>query len=160
MLLHILKQFVRAAKRSRTALRAPVIADATVTIFDNSNIVESYPGLVSPLTYSFAQYAYARVYRAFLGVCGVDQEVIRAQRATLENMLGRVDGRVYYNLVNWYRAAGAAARLPAQPRAHGDHDGRGRAAAARHRRCDRHRRRPSGLARLREWARMARMASR
>ena len=25
-------------------------------------------------------------------------------RAVFENMLGRVDGRVYYNLLNWYRA--------------------------------------------------------
>ncbi len=86
-----------------TALRAPLNADDTLTIFDNSNIVESYPGFVSPLTYSFAQYAYARVYRAFLAVCGVDSERIRLNSSALENMLGRIDGRVYYNLINWYK---------------------------------------------------------
>jgi rifampicin phosphotransferase len=77
--------------------------DATVAIFDNSNIVESYPGLVSPLTYSFAQYAYARVYRAFVALVGVDRARIAANAQVFENMLARIDGRVYYNLVNWYR---------------------------------------------------------
>ena len=86
-----------------TALRAPLKSDDAITIFDNSNIVESYPGFVSPLTYSFAQYAYARVYRAFLTVCGVDRERIHSNSPALENMLGRIDGRVYYNLINWYK---------------------------------------------------------
>ncbi len=31
------------------------------TLFDNSNIVESYAGVTSPLTFSFASYAYERV---------------------------------------------------------------------------------------------------
>lgn len=95
--------FLLQSRAITTALRAPVNPDDSVTIFDNSNIVESYPGLVSPLTYSFAQYAYARVYRAFLGICRVPDEKIRANASALENMLGRLDGRVYYNLGNWYR---------------------------------------------------------
>ncbi len=78
--------------------------DTALTIFDNSNIVESYPGLVSPLTYSFAVHVYARVYRAFVALLGVPERTIAAQSAVFGNMLGRVDGRVYYNLVNWYRA--------------------------------------------------------
>lgn len=86
-----------------TTLCAPLNADSDVTIFDNSNIVESYPGLVSPLTYSFAQKAYARVYRAFLALTGVSRHAIRDNGAALENMLGRYQGRVYYNLGNWYR---------------------------------------------------------
>jgi pyruvate,water dikinase len=78
--------------------------DTALTIFDNSNIVESYPGLVSPLTYSFAVHVYARVYRAFVALLGVPEATIAANSAVFGNMLGRVDGRVYYNLVNWYRA--------------------------------------------------------
>ena len=84
-------------------LDAPV-EDKTITIFDNSNIVESYPGLVSPLTFSFAQYAYARVYRAFVILLGVRSTKIAENSAVFENMLSRIDGRVYYNLINWYRA--------------------------------------------------------
>lgn len=95
--------YLLQARAITTALRAEAHPDATTTIFDNSNIVESYPGFVSPLTFSFAQYAYARVYRAFLAISAVDAGTIRANNAALENMLGRLHGRVYYNLINWYR---------------------------------------------------------
>lgn len=74
------------------------------TIWDNSNIVESYPGVTSPLTFSFARYVYAHVYQAFSRLMGVPAEDVDEHRAVFENMLGRVDGRVYYNLLNWYRA--------------------------------------------------------
>lgn len=97
--LHILQ-----ARPITTPLKAPAHADGQVLIFDNSNIVESYPGLVSPLTYSFAQYAYARVYRAFVRMVGVREDAIVANAPVFENMLARVEGRVYYNLGNWYRA--------------------------------------------------------
>ncbi len=87
-----------------TPLRPHPIPDPDVTVFDNSNIIESYPGLVSPLTYSFAQYAYSRVYRAFVRLVGVDERSIASNAAVFDNMLARIDGRVYYNLINWYRA--------------------------------------------------------
>ena len=97
--LHILQ-----SRPITTALLPMPNPDKTLTIFDNSNIVESYPGLVSPLTYSFAVHVYARVYRAFVALLGVPEATIAANSAVFGNMLGRVDGRVYYNLVNWYRA--------------------------------------------------------
>jgi pyruvate,water dikinase len=96
--------FLLQARPITTALRADAIADPAVAIFDNSNIVESYPGLVTPLTFSFAQYVYARVYRTFVALLGVRADTIRHNGALFENMLARVDGRVYYNLINWYRA--------------------------------------------------------
>ncbi|MDB5506826.1 MAG: PEP-utilizing enzyme mobile domain protein [Devosia sp.] len=92
------------ARPITTALLAPAIVDEHLLVFDNSNIVESYPGLVSPLTYSFAQYAYSRVYRAFVRVVGVGEDTVRDNAAVFDNMLSRIDGRVYYNLGNWYRA--------------------------------------------------------
>ena len=97
--LHILQ-----SRPITTALLPAPQPDNTLTIFDNSNIVESYPGLVSPLTYSFATHVYARVYRAFVALLGVSDATIVQNAAVFDNMLGRVDGRVYYNLVNWYRA--------------------------------------------------------
>ncbi|MEO1204696.1 MAG: PEP/pyruvate-binding domain-containing protein [Pseudomonadota bacterium] len=87
-----------------TTLRPMPVADQQLAIFDNSNIVESYPGQVSPLTFSFAQYVYARVYRRFLEILGVNGVMIRDNRVVLDNMLARLNGRVYYNLLNWYRA--------------------------------------------------------
>jgi pyruvate,water dikinase len=85
-------------------LRAVPLPDPGYFVFDNSNIVESYPGVVSPLTFTFASYAYARVYMSFVALLGVDPERIRAERVVFENMLSRIDGRVYYNLGNWHRA--------------------------------------------------------
>ncbi|MEM8850499.1 MAG: PEP/pyruvate-binding domain-containing protein [Pseudomonadota bacterium] len=97
--LHILQ-----ARPITTPLRPHPIPDETVTILDNSNIVESYPGLVTPLTYSFATHVYDRVYRAFVALLGVRPKTVEANAALFANMLSRADGRVYYNLLNWYRA--------------------------------------------------------
>ncbi|NNF73099.1 MAG: phosphoenolpyruvate synthase, partial [Rhodobacteraceae bacterium] len=87
-----------------TALRPLATPDTALVVLDNSNIVESYPGLVSPLTYSFATYCYDRVYRGFVGLLGLSQRRIAANATVFANLLTRVDGRVYYNLGNWYRA--------------------------------------------------------
>lgn len=96
--------FLLQARPITSKLRPEAIADKVLTVLDNSNIIESYPGLVSPLTFSFAQYAYSRVYRAFVVVLGIDAKTVRENSAVFDNLLCRVDGRVYYNLGNWYRA--------------------------------------------------------
>ncbi|MBC7644506.1 MAG: pyruvate, water dikinase, partial [Thermoleophilia bacterium] len=71
-------------------------------IWDNSNIVESYSGVVSPLTFSFARDAYAGVYIQTMGLLRIPRaEVPRAQVVTRQK-LGYLDGRVYYNLASWY----------------------------------------------------------
>lgn len=97
--LHLLQ-----ARPITSPLRDAPVPDPGEAVFDNSNIVESYPGLVSPLTFSFASYAYARVYMSFVALLGVSPQAVRQNRTVFENMLVRVDGRVYYNLGNWYRA--------------------------------------------------------
>jgi len=96
--------FLLQARPITTTLQPLPIPDDALTVLDNSNIVESYPGLVSPLTFSFAQYAYARVYRAFVAIAGVPDKVAAENAAVFDNLLCRVHGRVYYNLGNWYRA--------------------------------------------------------
>lgn len=97
--LHILQ-----ARPITTTLRPAALEDQTLTIFDNSNIVESYPGIVSPLTYSFALHVYSQVYRAFVRLLGVSRHTVARHPTVFNNLLGRVDGRAYYNLINWYRA--------------------------------------------------------
>jgi len=96
--------YLLQARPITTPLRADAIVDPALVVFDNSNIVESYPGIVSPLTFSFAQYAYSRVYRAFVELVGIKPEIVAQNAAVFDNLLARVDGRVYYNLGNWYRA--------------------------------------------------------
>lgn len=82
------------------------IADASGEriIWDSSNIIESYPGITSPLTFSFIQDMYAAVYRQFAGIMGVNDKTIQENSPVFENMLGLLNGRVYYNLLSWYRA--------------------------------------------------------
>jgi len=46
---------------------------------------------------------YEMVYRQFVGILGVSQEEINAQKEVFENTLGLVRGRVYYNLLSWYK---------------------------------------------------------
>jgi len=84
-------------------LQARPVTTQNAVIWDNSNIAESYGGLVSPLTFSFAQYAYAGAYRQLMRVFGIDPKSIDANADALANMLGLVSGRMYYNLLNWYR---------------------------------------------------------
>lgn len=72
-------------------------------IWDNSNIIESYAGVTTPLTFSFARSVYAHVYPQFCRVMGVEEPVLAAHRPVFENMLGLIRGRIYYNLLNWYR---------------------------------------------------------
>ena len=72
-------------------------------IWDNSNIIESYSGMTTPLTYSFARRAYGAVYRQFCGLLGVAPAKIADNAARFETMIGLIRGRIYYNLSNWYR---------------------------------------------------------
>jgi phosphohistidine swiveling domain-containing protein len=72
-------------------------------VWDNSNIIESYSGVTSPMTFSFIRRAYSIVYHCFAEVMGIDARTVRANREVFENMLGLFRGQVYYNLFNWYR---------------------------------------------------------
>ena len=76
--------------------------DGAQRIWDNSNIIESYCGVTTPLTFSFVRHAYAIVYDQFLEIMGVPARVRRANQAVFDNMLGLIHGCVYYNLRNWY----------------------------------------------------------
>lgn len=72
------------------------------TIWDSTNIAESYPGVTLPLTFSFIRHAYSQVYLAFLVAIGVKKEKIERSRDVFANLLGHLHGHVYYNAVNWY----------------------------------------------------------
>lgn len=74
-----------------------------VVVWDNSNIQESYCGVTTPLTFSFANKAYKTVYEQTLRLLGVSEKVVQEHQGMLENMLGLIHGRVYYNINNWYR---------------------------------------------------------
>ncbi|KAG0309107.1 hypothetical protein BGZ98_005219 [Dissophora globulifera] len=89
------------AERAIDALSAP--QGMNVTLWDNSNIVESYSGVTTPLTFSFASYNYRIVYETMMGFLGTPTKLIQANDDALVNLLGYIRGNVYYNLMNWYR---------------------------------------------------------
>lgn len=77
--------------------------DDTLRVWDNSNIAESYGGVTTPLTFSFARRIYDSAYREFCKLMSVPRERIERSDAVFPQMLGLIRGRVYYNLPNWYR---------------------------------------------------------
>ena len=89
--------------RPITGLATKVDPDGVRAIWDNSNITESYGGITLPLTFSFARRAYEHVYRQFYRLLWIDQDRIESLNNLFCCMLGLVQGRVFYNLLNWYR---------------------------------------------------------
>lgn len=89
--------------RPITALATQADPDGLRAIWDNSNIIESYSGITTPLTFSFARRAYEEVYTQFCRLIGISERVIEQERGMFQCMLGLIKGRVYYNLLNWYR---------------------------------------------------------
>ena len=76
-----------------------------MTLWDNSNIIESYNGVTSPLTFTFASRVYEKAYIQFVENIGVPKKIIKANKSLFTNMLGLIRGQIYYNLFNWYRYA-------------------------------------------------------
>lgn len=74
-------------------------------LLDNSNIIESFFGVVSPLTYSFANDIYARVYRSALKMSGLRERLYDTVSPRIGEMLYCYEGKIYYNMNNWYFAA-------------------------------------------------------
>jgi len=73
------------------------------SVFDNSNVVESYPGITSPLTVSYIRDVYEILFRNALQRLGVSKKLIQRKDYVFKNMLAYLGGRVYYNLTNWYQ---------------------------------------------------------
>jgi pyruvate,water dikinase len=78
-------------------------AGGNYILWDNSNIVESYPGVTTPLTFSFISKSYESAYRLFCEYLGVSEEVLQQNKNVFANTLGLINGRVYYNLKSWYQ---------------------------------------------------------
>lgn len=73
------------------------------TIYDNSNIIESYSGVTTPLTFSFAREVYEKVYRQTLNNFFISQEDIESIKEDLANMICFYQNKVYYRLNSWYK---------------------------------------------------------
>ncbi len=80
------------------------LSDEKPIIFDNSNIVESYPGLSLPLTVSFVEKVFAGVFKDAGRRLLKNKKELEKRYDILENTVGTSNGRIYYNLNSWYSA--------------------------------------------------------
>jgi pyruvate,water dikinase len=83
----------------------PITKDISeeILVWDNSNIAESYSGIILPLTSSYIRYAYQVTYIDLARKSGVSKEKIKENQHLFNNLLGFFYGRVYYNMLNWYK---------------------------------------------------------
>src|SRR5215472_5802397 len=92
------------------------------SIFDNANVVESYPGLSTPLSFSYARAGYEACFGQSLRMVGMPEATIQQNAQVHQNLVALLNGRIYYNLSNWYSLfanAGFEWMLPAWERALG-----------------------------------------
>src|ERR1043166_7124736 len=54
-------------------------------VWDNSNIIESYGGVTTPLTFSFARAVYEDVYRQFCRLMGTSDALIASHQPGVPN---------------------------------------------------------------------------
>ena len=80
------------------------LSDEKTIIFDNSNIVESYPGLSLPMTVSFVETVFAGVFKDAGRRLLKNKRELEKRYDILENTVGTSNGRIYYNLNSWYSA--------------------------------------------------------
>ena len=80
------------------------LSDENPVIFDNSNIVESYPGLSLPMTVSFVETVFAGVFKDAGRRLLKNKKELKKRYNILENTVGTTNGRIYYNLNSWYSA--------------------------------------------------------
>jgi len=97
------KASVTSSVATPIACQKDTASQGLVRIFDGSNIQESYPGVTTPMTFSFVRRAYRDVYRSFVRLMGVSDTVIGENEDIFSSMLGYIDGHIYYNMGSWYR---------------------------------------------------------
>lgn len=71
-------------------------------ILDNSNIVESYPGVSLPLTCSFVDVVYSGIFKSISRRVLKNEKELSKYENVFSNMVGNVNGRIYYKISNWY----------------------------------------------------------
>lgn len=71
-------------------------------VLDNSNIVESYPGISLPLTQSFVKEVYYQIIKNVLLRLTENKETIEQYEDNIKNMVAATNGRIYYQISNWY----------------------------------------------------------
>lgn len=72
-------------------------------ILDNTNIVESYPGISKPLTFSLARKAYDLVFASCAKDFWIPPQKSTQLSPVFKDLIAHFKGRIYYRLDNWYQ---------------------------------------------------------
>ena len=78
------------------------INTSQISIYDNSNIVESYPGVNMPLTISFAKKIYQGVFYSGFKRLMNDKKLNDQFLELSKTMVDDVNGHMYYIINSWY----------------------------------------------------------
>jgi phosphohistidine swiveling domain-containing protein len=81
----------------------PITRINHLRLWDSSNIAESFPGIVLPLTFSIAKRGYMYGYKSQAHEAGLDWYELERHSRMFDSMVGIFNGRMYYNLLSWYR---------------------------------------------------------
>ena len=71
-------------------------------VLDNSNIIESYPGVSLPLTQDFVREIYHDIFYNLLVRITKNKDVVDGIDEHLQNMVDVANWRIYYRISNWY----------------------------------------------------------
>lgn len=71
-------------------------------VLDNSNIVESYPGVSLPLTQDFVKDLYYRIFKCSVSKVSENEMLVNLLEDNLRQMVDVANGRLYYRISNWY----------------------------------------------------------
>ena len=78
------------------------IDTSNLVILDNSNIVESYPGISLPLTISFVHFVYSNIFKKEAYRLTKNKKLVEENNDNFNNMVASSSGRIYYKISSWY----------------------------------------------------------
>ena len=73
-----------------------------IIILDNSNIVESYPGISLPATQEFVHEIYSDIFESCFYRITKNKELMKKMSNIFDNMVTTYNGSIYYQIDNWY----------------------------------------------------------
>ena len=71
-------------------------------ILDNSNIVESYPGISLPLTHDFVHNIYRDIFRSCVSRFIKNANLLKKLESVWDHMVTGYQGSIYYVITSWY----------------------------------------------------------
>jgi len=82
----------------------PIALDYRRTrVWTNANVTESFPGITTPLTYSFSRFFYRVIFYDCYRRLGISRAQLHDRGESLDRMIGFLSGRVYYCLTSFYQ---------------------------------------------------------